>query len=463
MIENYRGFIQRKSFPDVASGFKDVKDSDLNDSLFDFQKLLVSWSLKKGRSAIFADTGLGKTRMQLSWADAVQRRQSGKTLILAPLAVSSQTVAEAAKMGIDVSYTRKHPDKSGIYITNYDISDRFDLTDLSAIVLDESSIIKHQTSKFRNWLIGHCKAIPYRLSCTATPSPNDYMELGNQAEFIGIMGMFEMLAMFFTHDSGETSKWRLKGHGKDKFWEWLATWAAVVRKPSDLGFLDDGYNLPPLLIHEHIVETNKQLGDSLFKEPAATLSERNQARRLTIEDRVAKCSEIVNATDDPYLVWCNLNDESKLLTQAINGAVEIKGSDKPEHKEEAMISFVNGDVKRLVTKPSIAGFGMNWQHCSQMAFVGLNDSNEQLYQAIRRCYRFGQKNPVNVHLISSDIEGAVLENIKRKEAQAEQMAEEMSKHVAHLTKSQVRALDREKTEYVPQSAFKIPSFMEVYS
>jgi superfamily II DNA or RNA helicase len=217
------------------------------------------------------------------------------------------------------------------------------------------------------------------------------------------------------------------------------------------------------LIHEHIVETNKQLGDSLFKEPAATLSERNQARRLTIEDRVAKCSEIVNATDDPYLVWCNLNDESKLLTQAINGAVEIKGSDKPEHKEEAMISFVNGDVKRLVTKPSIAGFGMNWQHCSQMAFVGLNDSNEQLYQAIRRCYRFGQKNPVNVHLISSDIEGAVLENIKRKEAQAEQMAEEMSKHVAHLTKSQVRALDREKTEYVPQSAFKIPSFMEVYS
>jgi hypothetical protein len=284
------------------------------------------------------------------------------------------------------------------------------------------------------------------------------MELGNQAEFLGIMSMAEMLAMFFTHDSGETSKWRLKGHGRGRFWEWLSTWAAVVRNPSDIGFSDEGYKLPGLDIKEHIVETGKILDGSLFQDPAKTLSERNRARKITLADRVKKAAEIVNSSDEPWIIWCHLNDESKMLTELIAGSVEIKGADKPEHKENAMLGFAHGEFNKLVTKPSIAGFGMNWQHCSKMCFVGLNDSYEQLYQAIRRCYRFGQKNKVEVNIISSDLEGATLENIKRKEAQAELMSEEMRIHMKDLTRRNVTQLIREKAEYLPDVRFRMPEW-----
>jgi hypothetical protein len=287
------------------------------------------------------------------------------------------------------------------------------------------------------------------------------MELGNQAEFVGIMGMMEMMAMFFTHDSGETSKWRLKGHGQRKFWEWLSTWAAVVKNPADIGFDGSRYVLPALNQFEHIVQTGKKLDGALFSSEAKTLSERNSARRLTIEDRVAKCAEIVNASDEPWIVWCNLNDESKLLTKLIRDAVEVKGSDKPEYKEETMRAFSRGDVRILVSKPSICGFGMNWQHCRNMVFVGLNDSFEQLYQAIRRCWRFGQDQEVNVHVVSSDLEGATLENIKRKERQAEAMTTEMAVHMADLTSREIKKLVREKTDYNPAVQFKVPSFLEV--
>lgn len=454
---DYESFIAKKAFMDVAEGFADPK---VHDSLFDFQKAIVTWALRKGRAAIFADTGLGKTRMQLSWLDYVISQKGGKGLILAPLAVSSQTVLEAESMGIDLKYVRDNPTEPGLYVTNYEMMPKIDMGDLKAIVLDESSIIKHHTSKFRNRIIDESATIPFRLSCTATPSPNDFMELGNQAEFVGIMGMSEMLAMFFTHDSGETSKWRLKGHGQKKFWEWLSTWAAVVKNPADIGFDGSRYVLPTLNQYEHIVPTGKKLDGALFASEAQTLSERNTARRITIEDRVAKAAEIVNASDESWIVWCNLNDESKLLTQSIPGAVEIKGSDKPEYKEEMMRAFSRGEVEKLVTKPSIAGFGMNWQHCRNMAFVGLNDSFEQLYQAIRRCWRFGQEREVNVHVISSDLEGATLENIKRKERQAEEMTEEMAVHMADLTSREIKRLEREKTDYIPQVPFKVPSFLE---
>lgn len=457
-MSGYAEFIATKNFKDVVAGFSDV--GDLPESLFDFQRALVEWALRKGRAAIFADTGLGKTRMQLAWIDYVIQQRGGIGLILAPLAVSMQTVAEAEEMGVELTYTRSQPGTSGLFITNYEMASKIDFNNLSAIVLDESSIIKHQISKFRTWLINASLNVPYRLSCTATPSPNDYMELGNQAEFLGVMDMMEMLAMFFTHDSGQTSKWRLKGHGEIKFWQWLSTWSAVVRNPADIGFDGSRYNLPELNQYEHIVETGKKLEGSLFTDPAMTLSQRNQARKITIDDRVAKTSELVNSSDDPWIVWCHLNEESKKLTESIDGAVEVKGSDKPEKKEEAMLAFSNGEIKRLVTKPSICGFGMNWQHCNKMAFVGLNDSFEQMYQSIRRCWRFGQTKPVDVHIVSSDLEGATLANIRRKESQAEAMAEEMAAHMADLTTRSVRKTFKEKTDYIPLVPFRLPSFME---
>lgn len=453
----YADFIASKAFRDIKTGFP--SPTGVSDQLFDFQQALVDWALRKGRAAIFADTGLGKSFMQVAWIDYVNRHEGGISMILAPLAVASQTVVEAAKLGVDVRYTRQQPTEPGIYITNYDMAIKMDLSRLSAIVLDESSIIKHQTSKFRTWLIEAARTVPYRLSCTATPSPNDYMELGNQAEFLGVMGMREMLSMFFTHDSGETSKWRLKGHGGARFWEWMSTWAAVIRNPSEIGFDGSRYILPALNQFEHIVDTDKKLDGSLFSEPALTLSERVKARRVTIDERVAKTAEIVNATDDSWIIWCNMNDESAKLTKAIEGAVEVKGSDKPEYKEETMLAFTRGEVKRIVSKPTICGFGMNWQHCQNMAFVGLNDSFEQLYQAIRRCWRFGQTKPVNVHVISSDLEGATLANIRRKEEQAERMAAEMARHMADLTSRNVKATSIEKTDYRPSVPFKIPPFL----
>jgi hypothetical protein len=306
--------------------------------------------------------------------------------------------------------------------------------------LDESSILKHQDSKTRAKIIELCKNIPYRLSCTATPSPNDFMELGSQSEFLGLMTSMEMLAMFFTHDSGETSKWRLKGHGRSKFWEWLATWSVFIKKPSDLGFSDEGYNLPSLNIDHVRIE-----GDLVIQETG--LKARNAAKKLTIDERVAKCAELVNAKTGQMIVWCHRNEEGEKLRSLIPGSVEVSGSDDIDEKESKLESFTNGSVRVLITKPKIAGFGMNWQHCNQMAFVGLSDSYEQIYQAIRRCWRFGQKNPVDVFMVAHSAEGQVLENIKRKEHQADEMAREMISHMREFQEREVRQLTKDTSEY----------------
>jgi hypothetical protein len=446
----YEDFLSSKALIDSPSGF-DLPDHALGNGgdrkLFPFQQAIVKWALRRGRAAIFADTGLGKTAMQVSWAWSVFQYSGNRVLILAPLCVAPQTVAEAAHFGIPVRYVREMPEEgdTGIFITNYELLDRFEpwirKGYFDGVVLDESSILKSQDSKTRKRLIEVCSDVPYRLSCTATPSPNDYMELGNQAEFLGAMGMSEMLSMFFIHDSAETSKWRLKGHGKTRFWEWLSHWAVFIRKPSDLGFDDAGYDLPPLEIEEIVV---KAPGSGT---KAATLSERNEARRKTIDVRVAEAARIANELNEPCIVWCNLNEESAKLTEAITLAIEVKGADKLETKEERLLGFASGSVQKLVSKPSIAGFGLNWQHCSKMIFVGLNDSYEQLYQAIRRCYRFGQKRPAKVTLITADIEGAVLENIKRKEAQHNEMADAMVAHMREFSKRQVVELAREKSVY----------------
>lgn len=443
---DYHDFIKTKQKKFIPTGFK--RELPICEKLFDHQKAIVDWALIRGRAAIFANTGLGKTAMQCEWARHVAAHEVKPVLIVAPLAVSKQTIREAGKFGITVQKISEGDDiyRNCIYITNYEQLHKFDLSDFSGIVLDESSILKNRDGKTRNDIIERSQSVPFRLSCTATPSPNDYMELGNQAEFLGVMPMSEMLAMFFTHDGGDTAKWRLKGHGAVKFWEWMATWAVTIRKPSDLGFSDDGYDLPPLKIHEHIVSDTNSEGD-LFVHVAQGLNERRQAKKATLTERVEAISTLCNESDEQWLIWCHTNDESAELTKAINGAVEVKGSDSDDHKESSMMGFTSGDVRVLVTKPSIAGFGMNWQQCHNMGFVGLDDSYEQMYQAIRRCWRFGQDQEVNCHIVTSESLGAIKANIERKEKQMEEMQNSMVDHMKELMQKEIKGATLTKNEY----------------
>jgi len=450
-IKDYNTFIQNKRATMPPSGFL-VEHDLLHDSLFDFQKDIVRWALRRGRAAIFAGTGLGKTRMQIEWAMNVHRQTGGDILLIAPLAVATQTIREGEKLGYTITMCRSQDDvRPGLNITNYEMIHRFEPILFDGVVLDESSILKSFTGKIRNELIEMFTFTPYRLACTATPAPNDYMEIGNHSEFLGVMSRTEMLSMYFVHDGGKTQKWRLKGHAENTFWKWVASWGVVLEKPSDLGYPDDGYILPPLTINDHVIEVEGEL--------ASTLSQRQKARRETVESRVAACAELVNSSDEPFLVWCDLNIESDMLTKAIPGALEVKGSDKPAHKEKALLDFAAGKIRVMVTKPSIAGFGMNWQHCAQMAFVGLSDSFEQVFQAIRRCYRFGQTRPVNVHMITSSREGATAENIRRKEADFLKMVSEMVKYTKDITSESIRSIEREVTEYTARLPIKIPSWL----
>jgi hypothetical protein len=443
----YRAFLARKQVRAVPAGLATVPE--VNQRLFPFQRDIVTWALRRGRAAIFAGTGLGKTGMQLEWAHRVNAATGKPVLILTPLAVAQQTVAEAEKFGLqDVAYARYSDEAAArIVVTNYDRVEKFDLARFGAVVLDESSIIKSHESKTRALLIEMCAHIPYRLACTATPAPNDYVELGNHAEFLGVLTQKEMLATWFVHDGGirandGAAEWRLKGHAQRDFWAWVASWAVMIRRPSDLGYDDAGYILPPLNVHQITVPVDYRPSietGTLFPMEARTLKERLAARRDSIDGRVAKAAEIVNAAPHrPWLVWCNLNAESDALTAAIRDAEQIKGSDPIAVKTDRLFGFTKAWPRVLVTKPTVAGFGMNWQHCADMVFVGLNDSFEQLYQAIRRCWRFGQTRPVNVHMIASETEGAVVANLKAKEAAAEAMAENLAVHMRDLCKREVR-------------------------
>jgi len=632
---SYAEFLDKKKIQPVISGFK---AESLNKNLFDFQKVIVSWALRRGRSAIFADTGLGKTLMQTSWADAVVKHTGKDVLIFAPLCVAHQTVSESAKFGISVNYCRSQDGvKSGINITNYEMLDAFDVGSFIGVVLDESSIIKNRDGKTRNALIESCKNVPYKLSCTATPSPNDFMELGNQAEWLGIVTMVEMLAMFFINDAGDTGTWILKGHGKVKFWEWLATWAIVIKNPADLGFDGSGYDLPPLNITSHVVETKTT--DGLFADIATGLMERNKARKESIDDRVAKAASValklfdvklaehektngeyngmekgicgkqknkisdelglqgkekysvcigqgskegiyeeiqggefrkmeknsrkaegnkreeeaeicgklgvqgvceekikglaINESikekgsasieirhdkqlpskndgiageclqnmrvlehgqhqDVPYggslsfdwnregytllelqhgarqiqgryraikesnplfelpsfVLWCNRNEEQDKLDFIFNElCFSVYGSLSADEKETRIKKWESKESPILLSKVSVCGYGMNWQHCNQTAFVGLSDSWESYYQAIRRFWRFGQKDAVECHVISAESEGAVVENIRRKELQNQQMSQEMVKHMSDYIKQEMFGIAEQKSEY----------------
>lgn len=453
---NYQEFLKTKQKMIVDSG-KDVDDEKINPHLFDYQHDIVKWALKKGKSAVFAGTGLGKTRIQLAWADLV----GGRVLIFAPLAVACQTAQEGKEIGIEVNLCKENADvKDGINITNYDRMERFDLSKFDGIVLDESSILKSQTGKTRNWLIENCSGIPYKLCCTATPAPNDYMELGNHSEFLGCMTEMEMLAMFFIHDGGDTAKWRLKKHAVKVFWEWVASWAVMMVNPADLGYDGSQFILPKLNITQQEVKTEVTTG-SLFAVEAKTLQERQQARRDSLKERVAACAEIVNNSDEQFLVWCNLNVESELIAKSIPDSVEVCGSDTPEHKTESMIGFSEKRIRVLVSKPSICGFGMNWQQCHNMIFVGLSDSFEQYYQAVRRCWRFGQKSEVNVYVITADTEGAVVANIQRKERDFEDMLHGMIAATQNITAQNIKRTGRNQKTYNPIVKMELPDWLEV--
>jgi superfamily II DNA or RNA helicase len=439
----YAKFLDSKRIVTRPSGVA-VSSSGIHPMLFPFQRDIVRWALRLGKACIFADCGLGKTLMQLEWA----RHIGGKCLILTPLAVAAQTAREAEKIGIKARVCRSHHDViDGINIANYERLHKFDPSEFKSIVLDESSILKSFDGKTRNQIITSFGNTPYRLACTATPAPNDHMELGNHSEFLGVMSRTEMLSMFFVHDGGDTSKWRIKGHAEGKYWEWVASWACVLRRPSDLGYDDNGFILPELKIHEMVIESGTPSEGMLFAMPAKTLQERRGARRASMVNRVEYAAGIANGTDKPMLLWCGLNDESAALTKAIPDAVEIKGADSPEHKESAMAGFSDGSIRVIVTKASIAGFGMNWQHCSDMAFVGMSDSYEEFYQAVRRCWRFGQKNPVNVHTIIGSQESNVLQNVKRKEADLEKMQEGMVEHTHKIIETHLKSTERAESKY----------------
>jgi len=614
---DYAEFLEKKKISDKPTGLKVVPE--LNPMLFDFQRDIVKWALKRGRAAIWADCGLGKGPMALEWAKHVP----GRVLIVAPLAVSHQFKRESEKFGVEVCVAKTPDQAEGrIIITNYERVELFDASEFTGVVLDESSILKAHDGKTRSMMIEKFKQTPFRLCCTATPAPNDHMELGNHAEFLGTMSRVEMLSMFFVHDGGDTAKWRLKGHAKSEFWKWLASWAVMIRKPSDLGYSDDGFDLPDLHMHQHTVEVDKPTEGMLFAMEAQTLQDRLQARRASIDDRVTAAAHIVNNTDGQFLVWCNFNDESAMLAKLIDGAVEVKGSDSSCYKETAANWFLgyvcdcqlqksrknvntqaykktlmlggeqweknhepstcesgseateqksentgkkqrkrgtsegenctgtsqkeghallpqlqNGEQKTqkdtsrnesknmglpqtntdqclqpnledalfvescksdsilttatkqgksedcfvqnatsvsgnsktttnlqnehictcggikpnrvMISKPSIFGFGLNFQNCQNMAFVGLSDSYEQFYQAVRRCWRFGQKKPVHVHMITAQTEGAVVANIKRKEKDAMEMAESMVEHMKEINTASIHgATVREKSPYV---------------
>ena len=463
----YEKFLKSKMRTAPDCGFS-VERSETNPKLFEWQKDIVIWALKKGRAGLFEDCGLGKTIQQLEWSDKVQKHCNLPVLIVAPLAVAEQTKREGLKFGYTVNICRTQKDvKDGINITNYEMLDHFDGSAFCGVVLDESSILKNFTGKVRTQIIDMFCKTPYKLSCTATPAPNDFMELGNQAEFLGVMSRTEMLATYFTHDGGETSKWRLKGHAEEKFWAWLATFAVVIGSPADLGYDSNGYDLPDLRMNEIQVDVEKEeveVGEniSFFVNTAETLSERRTARRNSMEKRCEAAANLCYKNpEEQWLIWCDLNSESEMLKEIIPGSVEIRGSNTVEEKTAALSGFSDGTVRRLITKPSIAGFGLNWQKCHNMIFVGVSDSYEMMYQAIRRCFRFGQEHTVNVYLVTSEAEQAVLENVLRKEKQCQMMKQKMVEHTKDILMEEIRGTVRIVIPYNPKVKMIIPEWLEV--
>ena len=455
---DYADFIAGKSHAVQPSGFD---PDELPSVLKPFQSDSVRWALRMGRSALFLNTGLGKTLCQLTWARKVADKTGGSVLILAPLAVGPQTIREAEMFGIEGAVFAEHQgdcDGPGIYVTNYEKLHKFDAELFSGIVLDESSILKSHDGKMRTLIIDTFRDTPYKLACTATPSPNDHEELGNHCEFLGVMSRVEMLATFFVHDSSDTGEWRLKGHAEGQFWRWVASWALVASHPRDLGYDDPGYDLPPLNIIKHYIDTDAQSG-SLFAVPERTMSGQRSARKKTMEERVKVAAKIANG-DESCIVWCELNDEGDAAEAAIPGSVQVAGNDKDDDKVDRLLGFAEGRYTRLVTKGKIAGFGMNWQICHKMIFLGLTHSYEQFYQMVRRCWRFGQLSPVDVHIITSDLEEAILENIEEKQRGHERMQSNMLQYTREVNRAALSGVKRMSDPYEPKVRMKLPKWLK---
>lgn len=417
----YLEFLEQKRKRKIDSGFV-VDDKDLNSNLFEFQKFIVKRALKAGKYALFEDCGLGKTIQQLEWANQVNKHTDKPVLILTPLAVSGQTINEGCKFGINVDRLKYN----NIDISNYEQLDNIDTSIYGGVVLDESSILKNFEGQYRNMLIDKFKNTPYKLCCTATPSPNDPMELGNHSEFLDVMSRNEMLAMYFIHDGSDTGKWRIKKHAEKDFWRFVSSWAIMLTNPNDIGFKMDGYELPKLNLIEKVIETDKKDNGKLFNDNAVSATNFNAELRDTKEKRMQLVSEIVNKSNDQFIIWIKQNEEGHLLKRLIPDAIEVSGSDTNETKEKRLIGFANNEFRVLITKSKIASMGMNFQNCHNQIFASLDFSFEGLYQSIRRSYRFGQKNEVNIWIITTDTMINVLDNIKSKQLNFEKMQKEMS-------------------------------------
>lgn len=437
--QDYINFLESKKVQLSNAGFT-VDDSDLNCHLFDFQRHIVKTALRKGKYAIFADCGLGKTLMQLEWARHVSEYTKKPVLILCPLAVSGQTIKEGEKFGIKAN-RYDCINLGGILITNYEQLDTLDPDEFSGIVLDESSILKNFEGKTRTAIIEGFKNTPYKLACTATPSPNDPMELGNHSEFLNVMSRNEMLAMYFVHDGGDTAKWRLKGHAQQAFYDWVSGWAVMLSKPSDIGFSADGYNLPPLNIVEKQIKTPIRQNGMLFNEVKVSATDFNAELRITKIERMDEVATIVNKSKESFIIWIKQNEEGDLIRSLIPDAVEVRGDDSPEYKEKKLLGFAAGEFRVLVTKTKIAQFGLNYQNCRNQVFASLDFSFEGLYQAIRRSYRFGQKQEVNIFLVTTDTMQNVIEAVKDKERRFSEMQAAMTaavnKNIHSTTKSKM--------------------------
>lgn len=421
----YQAFLEQKAQLTNAGGFEPMF---MPEALFDFQRALVEWAVRGGRRAIFADCGLGKTPMQLTWAENINRRTHGRVLILTPLAVTAQTLREAEKFGIHAERSSDGKPAAAITVTNYERLHLFRPEDYAGVVCDESSILKSFDGVRRQLITEFLRKRPFRLLCTATAAPNDYVEMGTSSEALGELGHMDMLNRFFKNESnnsalgrkyGQVVKWRLKGHAELPFWRWVSSWARALRRPSDCGFADDRFHLPPLTEHQHMVEANTLPEGMLFALPAVSLPEQREERRRTITERCERLAELVTH-DDPALAWCHLNPEGDLLTWLIPGAIQVSGSDSDEAKEEKFLAFVKGEARVLVTKPKIGAWGLNFQHCAHVAMFP-SHSYEQYYQGVRRCWRFGQTKPVRVDIVTTEGESRVFANLRRKAQQADDM------------------------------------------
>lgn len=448
----YEEFLKRKEVRVQSHGFE-VSEDTLNHSAFDWQRHIDSWALKKGRAALFEDCGLGKTLQQLIWADKVHELTGGPVMILSPLAVAPQTKQEGIKFGIEVNICERQVDvRNGVNITNYEKIEKFDMSIFSGVVLDESSILKSYMGKTKRLICDRFKNVPYKLACTATPAPNDLMELLNHAEFLGIMNSNEALSVWFIADQRNAGHYRLKKHAERDFWRWVSSWAVCISKPSDIGYSDEGYILPQLNEQDVIVDiaSDGSLLDDLTRNVNMSATGYTKERRRTLKRRCEKTVEIANSTNEQFVIWCGMNDEADELKRLLPDAVEIRGNDKTERKEQAAMAFINGDIRILISKPSIFGYGLNFQNCHNSVFCGMDYSFENYYQAVRRFYRFGQQNEVNVWRVLGSTEQKILETVNAKAQLKNNMGVSMAQAMKEFQTSESKAfkLDLTKKTYI---------------